>query len=142
MLTSFLSEVSKEQEKSEHRIFQQEVLSESLSGVQIPLVTITNFESQDQPKKTIMITGRVHPGETQASWILHFFMRFLLSKSPVARLLRSKAIFKIVPMINVDGVIGGNYRTGFAGLDINRMFGADADSRLTPESVKVKEAAK
>ena len=69
-------------------------------------------------------------------------MRFLLSKSPAARLLRQKATFKIVPMINVDGVIGGNYRTGFAGLDINRMFGSDADSRLTPESVRVKEAVK
>lgn len=30
--------------------------------------------------------------------------------------------FKIVPMINVDGVIGGNYRTSFIGKDLNRLY--------------------
>jgi len=34
--------------------------------------------------------------------------------------LRNKIIFKIVPMLNPDGVILGNYRTGFAGFDLNR----------------------
>ena len=29
----------------------------------------------------------------------------------------------IVPMINVDGVVCGNYRTGLAGKDLNRMYG-------------------
>jgi hypothetical protein len=26
-------------------------------------------------------------------------------------------------MINVDGVVCGNYRTGFAGKDLNRLYG-------------------
>jgi murein tripeptide amidase MpaA len=32
-------------------------------------------------------------------------------------------VFKIVPLINPDGVIGGNYRTNLAGCDMNRNFG-------------------
>ena len=31
-------------------------------------------------------------------------------------------IFKIIPMVNVDGVILGNFRTNLMGRDLNRMF--------------------
>ena len=31
-------------------------------------------------------------------------------------------VFKIVPMVNVDGVVLGNFRTGIAGRDLNRVF--------------------
>jgi murein tripeptide amidase MpaA len=37
-----------------------------------------------------------------------------------ANLLRNKFVFKIVPMMNPDGVIVGNYRCSLAGLDLNR----------------------
>lgn len=33
-----------------------------------------------------------------------------------------RCIFKIVPMLNPDGVVLGNYRTGIAGRDLNRVF--------------------
>jgi hypothetical protein len=26
-------------------------------------------------------------------------------------------------MLNIDGVVNGNYRTGFSGKDLNRMYG-------------------
>ena len=112
-----------------------------MSGVAIPFITITDFKCK-QNKKTIVINGRVHPGETTASWVLHGFMRFLLSKAPIARQLRKRAIFKIVPILNVDGVIAGNDRTSLAGLDINRMFGDSANKRLNPEAVLLKDFAK
>lgn len=38
----------------------------------------------------------------------------------MASLLRENIIFKIVPMLNPDGVIIGNYRTGVFGKDFNR----------------------
>jgi cytosolic carboxypeptidase protein 2/3 len=31
-------------------------------------------------------------------------------------------VFKIVPMVNVDGVVLGNFRTGLIGRDLNRLF--------------------
>ena len=34
--------------------------------------------------------------------------------------LRSVCIFKIVPMMNPDGVIHGNYRCSLSGVDLNR----------------------
>jgi murein tripeptide amidase MpaA len=67
--------------------------------------------------------GRMHPGETNASWLIHGFIRFLLSTHHKARDLRKRIVFKIVPMLNVDGVIIGNYRSSMAGCDINRKFG-------------------
>lgn len=84
----------------------------------------------------------MHPGETTASWVLHGLIRFLLSKSPPAKELRKRAIFKIFPILNIDGVIAGNYRTSFAGLDINRMFGEKVNKRLNPEATMLKDFAK
>jgi murein tripeptide amidase MpaA len=42
--------------------------------------------------------------------------------SPDANYLRDKVEFKIIPMVNVDGVVLGNFRTGIGGRDLNRMF--------------------
>lgn len=49
-------------------------------------------------------------------------MRFLTGDTPTAQFLRDRLVFHIVPMLNPDGVIMGNYRTGFAGCDLNRQF--------------------
>ena len=32
------------------------------------------------------------------------------------------ATYQVVPMLNPDGVIVGNYRTGLAGCDLNRKW--------------------
>jgi hypothetical protein len=40
-------------------------------------------------------------------------------------------------MINVDGVIIGNYRTSMAGNDLNRRY-VDPDFRLHPEICAIK----
>lgn len=67
-----------------------------------------------------MLTGRVHSGETQASWMLQGAIDFLVSDSEIAKRLRDKFVFKIVPMQNPDGVIVGNYRFCMLGTDLNR----------------------
>ena len=36
--------------------------------------------------------------------------------------LREKFVFKLVPMLNPDGVIVGNYRCSLAGRDLNRNY--------------------
>ena len=55
------------------------------------------------------------------------FCKFLKVQfdSPVLiklQLLRDTFIFKIVPMLNPDGVIVGNYRCSLAGRDLNRNY--------------------
>jgi murein tripeptide amidase MpaA len=49
--------------------------------------------------------------------------------------------FKIVPMLNPDGVIMGNYRTGVIGSDYNRLF-LSAQAELFPEITALKELIK
>jgi murein tripeptide amidase MpaA len=40
---------------------------------------------------------------------------YLTSAAPEARVLRENFVFKIVPMLNPDGVINGNYRCSLVG---------------------------
>ena len=42
--------------------------------------------------------------------------------APEAQLLRKRFIFMLVPMMNPDGVINGNYRTSLIGKDLNRQW--------------------
>ena len=53
--------------------------------------------------------ARVHPGESNASWVMKGTLEFLVSSDPIADLLRKCFIFKIVPMLNPDGVINGRW---------------------------------
>ena len=55
----------------------------------------------------IVLTGRVHPGESNASWVMKGTLEFLCSSDPVAQTLREAFVFKIIPMLNPDGVING-----------------------------------
>jgi len=55
-------------------------------------------------------------------------IEFLVSEEPEAIFLRDNYIFKIVPMLNPDGVINGNYRCSLAGCDLNRRW-------ITPSKV-------
>ena len=41
---------------------------------------------------------------------------------PLLQTLRSNFVFKVVPMLNPDGVVVGNYRASLAGVDLNRVY--------------------
>nr|XP_034982330.1 cytosolic carboxypeptidase 2 isoform X1 [Zootoca vivipara] len=100
-------------------------LCRSLAGNTVYLLTITNPSKSAiaaAAKKAIVLSARVHPGETNSSWVMRGFLDFILSDSPDARLLRDLFIFKVVPMLNPDGVIVGNYRCSLAGRDLNRNY--------------------
>ena len=88
-----------------------DVLTYSLIGLAIPIVTITNNASDNHFKNVILVSCRIHPGETNASFMCRGFMKVLTSNSPHIREFLDKNIVKIVPMINPDGVVIGNFRT-------------------------------
>ncbi|XP_047373165.1 cytosolic carboxypeptidase 2 isoform X3 [Sciurus carolinensis] len=100
-------------------------LCRSLAGNTVYLLTITNpslTPHEAAAKKAVVLSARVHPGESNASWIMKGFLDFILSNSPDAQLLRDIFVFKVVPMLNPDGVIVGNYRCSLAGRDLNRHY--------------------
>jgi len=97
------------------------VLGKSLSGIEIPLLHISNHQVERE-KKNILITARWHPGESNSSHVLQGFLDFLLSPAREAAELRNRANFIVVPMANPDGVVCGNTRTSLAGKDLNRQF--------------------
>ncbi|XP_073917593.1 cytosolic carboxypeptidase 4 isoform X2 [Castor canadensis] len=110
--------------------FRQDVLCQTLGGNPCPLVTITAMPQSTSPdhleqfrhRPYHVITARVHPGESNASWVMKGTLEFLVSSDPVARLLRETFIFKIIPMLNPDGVINGNHRCSLRGEDLNRQW--------------------
>ncbi|XP_057225992.1 cytosolic carboxypeptidase 1 isoform X3 [Malurus melanocephalus] len=95
--------------------FRQDVLCKTLAGNSCPLVTITAMPeskyyehiSQFRNRPYIFLSARVHPGETNSSWVMKGTLEFLMSNNPSAQCLRESYIFKIVPMLNPDGVING-----------------------------------
>ncbi|XP_072615059.1 cytosolic carboxypeptidase 2 isoform X12 [Vulpes vulpes] len=100
-------------------------LCRSLAGNTVYLLTITNpsrTPREAAAKKAVVLSARVHPGESNGSWIMKGFLDFILSNSPDAQLLRDIFVFKVVPMLNPDGVIVGNYRCSLAGRDLNRHY--------------------
>ncbi|KFQ85046.1 Cytosolic carboxypeptidase 1, partial [Phoenicopterus ruber ruber] len=110
--------------------FRQDVLCETLAGNSCPLVTITAMPEsnyyehicQFRNRPYIFLSARVHPGETNASWVMKGTLEYLMSNNPSAQCLRESYIFKIIPMLNPDGVINGNHRCSLSGEDLNRQW--------------------
>lgn len=102
------------------------LLCKTLAGNNVYLVTITSPTEPDDlktlKKRAIVVTARVHPGETPSSWMMKGILDFLTSESGPAKELRDKFIFKIVPMLNPDGVIVGNNRCSLSAKDLNRQY--------------------
>ncbi|XP_032370964.1 cytosolic carboxypeptidase 1 isoform X3 [Etheostoma spectabile] len=108
----------------------QDVLCKTLGGNSCPLLTITAMPEsnsndhicQFRNRPLIFLSARVHPGETNASWVMKGTLEFLMSTSPLAASLREAYIFKIIPMLNPDGVVNGNHRCSLSGEDLNRQW--------------------
>ncbi|CAG9563017.1 unnamed protein product [Danaus chrysippus] len=102
------------------------LLCRTLAGNNVYYLTVTSpqntNEFEQKKKKAVIITARVHPGETPSSWMMKGFMDFLTGDTNQARELREKFIFKLVPMLNPDGVIVGNNRCSLTGKDLNRQY--------------------
>ncbi|UJR10439.1 hypothetical protein I4U23_014643 [Adineta vaga] len=124
-LQDYLNSIQSDKIKAQY--CKQKVLCRSLAGNFVYMLTVTSPVTsstlpEQQIKKGVVVTARVHPGETNASWMMKGLLDFLLSNSADAKLLRDNFVFKIVPMLNPDGVIVGNYRCSLSGRDLNRNY--------------------
>jgi hypothetical protein len=106
-------------------------------GVDVPAIfwdadarKCQNIETIDCPPKSVRVTrkpliviaARHHPGETVASIAMEECIKILFGRGrDPARLLKNFS-FLLLPMINVDGVIGGYYRPSLTGYDMNRSW--------------------
>ncbi|KAJ3223687.1 Cytosolic carboxypeptidase 2 [Chytriomyces hyalinus] len=115
-------------------LFRHTIFAKSVAGNNLDLLTVTNPVSTPQAlasRRGIVLSARVHPGETNASWMMRGLMRFLTGPSVEACLLREQFVIKLVPMINPDGVIVGNYRCNLSGYDLNRQWTNTNSSRAS-----------
>uniref|UniRef100_A0A673SQT8 Peptidase M14 domain-containing protein n=1 Tax=Suricata suricatta TaxID=37032 RepID=A0A673SQT8_SURSU len=88
------------------------VLCHTVARNMVYVLTITTplKNADSRKRKAVILTARVQPGETSSSWVMKGFLDYILGDSSDAQLLRDTFIFKVVPMLNPDGVIVGNYR--------------------------------
>ncbi|XP_011346570.1 cytosolic carboxypeptidase-like protein 5 isoform X2 [Ooceraea biroi] len=125
--------------------YHRECAIKSLEGRRLDVLTISSYRnilmeredrltnmfpdtSEERPykfrdKKVIFISARVHPGETPSSFVLNGFLNFLLNREDqIAINLRHLYVFKLIPMLNPDGVASGHYRMDTKGINLNRVY--------------------
>jgi len=108
-----------------NNILRFEEIGKTILQNPIQMLLITNFKDSFEniaKKQCILLTARVHPGESNSSFVIQGLIEFLLSNDTIAFKLRKLFLFKIIPMLNSDGVILGNFRYNSIGIDLNRMW--------------------
>ncbi|KEG14719.1 putative zinc carboxypeptidase [Trypanosoma grayi] len=131
-------------------------LCSTAGGLPVPILTVTassdtdgndgnddkgdmNSGEEPAPKMPIaikerpvcIVTARVHPGESNGSWMMRGIVASLLRDEGEAHALRSRFVWKIIPMLNPDGVVVGNHRCSLGGADLNRDY-ADPKPWVNP----------
>ena len=118
-LQGFLKQI--EADPARKHLLQRKNLCQTVAGNNCDYLVISDFNNGKE-KKGVFLTSRVHPGEPMASYMIQHIIEYLLGNSAVAKVLRENFLFKIVPMLNCDGVIVGNYRTNLSLVDLNRQW--------------------
>lgn len=108
-----------------------ERLGASLDGRDLDRVTVGVGPTQ------VWIIARQHPGESMAEWWVEGLLERLLDpEDALARALRSRLTFHIVPNMNPDGSVRGHLRCNAVGANLNREWHAPTAER-SPEVLNV-----
>lgn len=137
---SYLKQSILDWKKNAHCKLTSTKLCTTLGGYECPLLTLESANSPIPISKRycIFLTARIHPGESNGSYVMHGVIDFLTSSHPAAQALLESNIIKIVPMVNIDGVVEGYYRAGIGGSDLNRVW-VDPNPSLHPTVYAIKE---
>ncbi|WP_209348788.1 M14-type cytosolic carboxypeptidase [Pontixanthobacter sp. CEM42] len=109
-----------------------ERIGETLDGQPLDYLTFGEGEKQ------IWLTGRQHPGETQAEWWMEGALECLTDPTDsVARALRQRCTFHVVPNCNPDGSRRGHLRTNACGANLNREWETPTAER-SPEVLAIR----
>lgn len=100
----------------------REIVGQSVHGRDIELVTVTDFDLPVTGKKTAWIISRQHPMETGATFLIENLISSLIDTTETSRRLRSRMVWKINPIVNVDGVYEGYSRHNVNGVNLNRNW--------------------
>ena len=115
-----------------HPLVEHRSLGQTLDGQEMDY-----FRIGDGPLQ-VWLFARQHPGETMAEWWMEGALERLLDEAdPVARRLRSKATFHVVPNMNPDGSRRGHLRTNAVGTNLNREWHEPSPER-SPEVLCVR----
>ena len=104
------------------RFVEIEVAGSSTEGREIRQICVTDPDVPLDRKRVVWLTGIQHCGETGAGWGLEGMLQFLLSGDPVAAEARSKFLFKVVPIVNVDALAEGKGLIHSSGRNLNREW--------------------
>ncbi len=95
--------------------------------------------SSDPGARKIWVIARQHPGESMAEWFVDGMLARLVDPDDsIARQLRHRATFYVVPNMNPDGGVRGNLRANAAGANLNREWSAPSIER-SPEVYHVRD---
>ncbi|XP_044766077.1 cytosolic carboxypeptidase 6-like isoform X2 [Coccinella septempunctata] len=106
------------------RNFNRESLTTSLHNRRLELITVGNDKgAHNQSKKRIIaVMARINPGDSPSSMVCQGLLEILISSNSLASVLRKNVIFKVLPMMNPDGVFVGNHRSNIMGVDLSRSW--------------------
>ena len=155
---SFLKHI-KEKIKNKNIYYHDEILTLSKEKRNIHLLTITSKKNIINNKKEsninglfpdknrcnlilhdkhiIFITARVHPGETPGALMFNGILKLLIDNdNQMSKILLDNFIFKLIPIINVDGVSNGYFRLNNEGYNLNRCY-LGPSPKITPENYAI-----
>ena len=94
-----------------------------LLGHSIGKQAIHYLVSNPDAKDVLLLVGRQHPPEVSGSFAMFSFVQTLLADTELATRFRDRFQIIAIPLLNPDGVIGGNWRHNLGSTDLNRDWG-------------------